>query len=72
MCGLAKIILQATVKGKRKGRQKKRWEDNIEELTRMYMYFANTTRAVVDRTVDRYCCRVMCDAPTTLEDYGID
>ena len=31
--GLAKTILQGTVKGKRKrGRQKKRWEDNIREL----------------------------------------
>ena len=29
--GLAKTILQGTVKGKRKrGRQKKRWEDNIK------------------------------------------
>ena len=27
--GLAKTILQDTVKGKRKGRQKKRWEDSI-------------------------------------------
>ena len=30
--GLAKTILQGTVKGKR-GRQKKRWEDNIKEWT---------------------------------------
>ena len=30
--GLAKTILQGTVKGKRKrGRQKKRWKDNIKE-----------------------------------------
>ena len=30
--GLAKTILQGTVKGKRKrGRQRKRWEDNIKE-----------------------------------------
>ena len=34
--GLAKTILQGTVKGKRKrGRQKKRWEDNIKEWTEM-------------------------------------
>ena len=33
---LAKTILQGTVKGKRKrGRQKKRWEDNIKERTGM-------------------------------------
>ena len=32
--GLAKIILQGTVKGgRRQGRQKKRWEDNIREWT---------------------------------------
>ena len=32
--GLAKTILQGIVKGKRKrGRQKKRWEDNIKEWT---------------------------------------
>ena len=36
LSGLAKTILQGTVKGKRKrGRQKKRWEDNIKELTGM-------------------------------------
>ena len=35
-CGLAKTILQGTVKGQRKrGRQKKRWEDNIKEWTGM-------------------------------------
>ena len=32
--GLAKTILQGTVKGgRRQGRQKKRWEDNIKEWT---------------------------------------
>ena len=32
--GLAKTILQVTVKGgRRQGRQKKRWEDNIREWT---------------------------------------
>ena len=33
--GLAKTILQGTVKGgRRHGRQKKRWEDNIREMDR--------------------------------------
>ena len=42
--GLAKTILQGTVKGKRKiGRQKKRREDNIKEWTGMD--FASSTRA---------------------------
>ena len=32
--GLAKAILQGTVQGgRRRGRQRKRWEDNIKELT---------------------------------------
>ena len=32
--GLAKTILQGTVKGgRRQGRQKKRWEDNVREWT---------------------------------------
>ena len=42
--GLAKTILQGTVKGKRKrGRQKKRWEDKIKERTGMD--FASSTGA---------------------------
>ena len=47
--GLAKTILQGTVKGKRKrGRQKKRWEDNIKEWTGMG--FASSTRAAENRS----------------------
>ena len=47
--GLAKTILQGTVKGKRKrGRQKKRWKDNIKEWTGMD--FASSTRAAENRT----------------------
>ena len=47
--GLAKTILQGTVKGKRKrGRQKKRWEDNIKEWTGMD--FASLTRAAENRS----------------------
>ena len=46
---LAKTILQGTVKGQRKrGRQKKRWEDNIKEWTGMD--FASSTRAAENRT----------------------
>ena len=46
--GLAKTILQGTVKGKRKrGRQKKRWEDNIQEWTGTD--FASSTRAAENR-----------------------
>ena len=47
--GLAKTILQGTVKGNRKrGRLKKRWEDNIEEWTEMD--FASSTRTAENRT----------------------
>ena len=47
--GLAKTILQGTVKEKRKrGRQKKKWEDNIKVWTGMN--FASSTRAAENRT----------------------
>ena len=47
--GLAKTILQGTVKGKgKKGRQKKRWEDNIKEWTGID--FASSTWAAENRT----------------------
>ena len=46
--GLAKTILQVTVKGGRKqGRQRKRWEDNVKEWTGLE--FAKSQRAVENR-----------------------
>ena len=46
--GLANTILQTTVKGgRRQGRQKKRWEDNIREWTGLE--FTKSQRAVEDR-----------------------
>ena len=46
--GLAKTILQGTVKGgRRQGRQRKRWEDNIREWTGLE--FAKSQRAVKTR-----------------------
>ena len=48
--GMAKTILQETVKGaRRRGGQKKRWEDNIKEWTGME--FGDSLRAVEDREV---------------------
>ena len=45
---MAKTILQGTVKGaRRRGRQKKRWEDNIKEWT--VMGFGDSLRAAEDR-----------------------
>ena len=44
----AKTILQGTVKGaRRRGRQKKRWDDNIKEWTRIE--FRDSLRAAEDR-----------------------
>ena len=46
--GLAETILQGTVKGgKRQGRQRKRWEDNIREWTGLE--FGKSRRAVENR-----------------------
>ena len=46
--GLAKTILQGTVKGgRRQGRQLKRWEDNIREWTGLV--FTKSQRAVQNR-----------------------
>ena len=46
--GLAKTILQGTVKGgRRQGRQKKKWEDNIREWTGLE--FSKSQRAVENR-----------------------
>ena len=46
--GLAKTILQGTVKGRRRqGRERKRWEDNIREWTGQE--FAKSQRTVENR-----------------------
>ena len=46
--GLAKPILQGTVKGgRRQGRQRKRWEDNMREWTGLE--FGKSQRAVENR-----------------------
>ena len=46
--GLAKTIVQGTLKGRRRhGRQRKRWEDNIREWTGLE--FARSQRAVENR-----------------------
>ena len=45
--GLAKTISQGTVKGGRKGRQRKRWEDNIKEWTGLE--FGKSPRAVENK-----------------------
>ena len=65
--GLAKTILQGTVKGGRKqGRQRKRWEDNIREWTGLE--FGRSQREVENRRIEmvKTGCEIICGAPTTL------
>ena len=62
--GLAKTILPGTVKGgRRQGRQRKRWEDNIREWTGLE--FPKSKRAVKKRGKWRKR-EIICGAPTTL------
>ena len=44
---MAKTILQGAVKGARRGRQNKRWEDNIKEWTGIE--FGESLRVAEDR-----------------------
>ena len=64
--GLAKTIQQGTVKGeRRKGRQRKRWEDKIREWTGLE--FGKSQRAVENRkNMEETGCGIICGAPTTL------
>ena len=60
--GLAKTIFQGTVKGgRRQGRQRKRWEDNIREWTGLE--FAKSQWAVENRETG---CEIIFDVPSTL------
>ena len=63
--GLAKTILQGTVKGEgRQGRQRKRWEDSIREWTGLE--FAKSQRAVENGKMEETGCEIISGAPTTL------
>ena len=62
--GLAKTIMQGTVKGgRRQGRQRKRWEDNISEWTGLE--FSRSQRAVENRKKWRKLVAKSCGAPAT-------
>ena len=69
--GLAKTILQGTVKGgRRQGRQRKRWEDNIREWT--CLEFGKSQRAVENRKkMEKTGCKIICGAPTALVVKGL-
>ena len=60
--GLAKTISQCTVKGgRRQGRQRKRWEDNIREWTGLE--FCKFQRAVENREKWRKLVLKSCEVP---------
>ena len=68
--GLAKTILQGTVRRSRKrGRQKKRWEDNIREWTGLD--FATSQRAAANRSSWRKLAKLSSKVPLRPNSYGI-
>ena len=64
--GLAKTIMQGTVKGgRRQHRQRKWWEDNIREWAGLD--FTKSQRAVENREkMEEIGYEVVCGAPTTI------
>ena len=67
--GMAKTILQGTG-ARRRGRQKKRWEDNIKKWTGMGFLRCPEGSGRQER-MERYCCNVICGAPTTSKVKGL-
>ena len=64
--GLAKTILQGTVKGgSRQGRQRKRWEDNIREWTGLDVCQVPEGSGE-PRKMEEIGCEIICGAPMTL------
>ena len=63
--------MQGTVKGgRRQGRQRKRWKDNIREWTALD--FGKSKRAVENREkMEKSDCKIICGAPTTLAVKGL-
>ena len=69
--GLAESILQGTVEeGRRQGRHRKRWEDNIREWTGLEL--GKSPRAVENRGKWRkQDAKIICGTPTTLAVKGL-
>ena len=69
--GLAKTILQGTVKGgRRPERQRKRWEDSIREWTGLE--FRQVPEGSGEQgKMEKTGCKVICGAPTTLAVKGL-
>ena len=58
-------IMQGAAKGgRRQGRQRKRWEDNIREWTGLE--FAKSQRALENGKMEKTGCKIICGAPMTL------
>ena len=56
--------------GRRQGRQRRRWEDNIREWTGLE--FGKSKRAVENRgKTEKTGCKIICGAPTTLAVKGL-
>ena len=75
--GLARTILQGKVKGGRKqGRQRKRWEDNIREWTDLEFGMDRPGVQQVPEgsggqgKMEETDCEIICGAPTTLVGKG--
>ena len=67
--GLAKTILQGTMKGRRRqGRQRKRWEDNIKEWTGVE--FHKSLGSEEQEQWRKTGCEIICGAPSTLAVQG--
>ena len=69
--GVAKTILQGTVKGgRRQGRQRKRWEDNIREWTGLE--FAKSSEGSGEQgKMEKTGCKIIYGFPTTLAVKGL-
>ena len=64
--GLAKTISQGTVKGgRRQGRQRKRWEDNIREMNKLGVHQVQGGSGEQGK-MEETGCEIICGAPTTL------
>ena len=64
--GLAKTILQGTMKGGiRHGGQRKRWEDNIRRMDRPGVRQVPEASGEQGK-IEKIGCKIICDAPTTL------
>ena len=62
--------MQGTVEaGRRQGRQRKRWEDNIREWTGLE--FGKSQRAVENGKMEKTGCKIICGAPTALAVKGL-